>query len=173
MKPINSNSLFDEKTIQYRVAAMGQQISADYRGETITVVSVLKGAFIFTADLVRRIEVPTKVEFIGVTSYVGTESTGVVRITNDLNSDISGQNVLLVEDIIDSGRTIDYLVDNLQARKPKSLKICALLSKPAANKMSRPIDYFGFEISNEFVIGYGLDLDDYYRGLPYIAQLQP
>jgi hypoxanthine phosphoribosyltransferase len=173
MKLIKHVPLFDEKTIQLRVAAMGRQISADYRGDSLTVVSVLKGAFVFTADLIRHIDVPTKIEFIGVTSYEGTQSTGVVRITNDLNSDISGQNILIVEDIIDSGRTMDYLIDNLRSRKPKSLKICTLLSKPAANKMTHPIDYFGFEISNEFVIGYGLDLDDFYRGLPYIAQVQP
>jgi hypoxanthine phosphoribosyltransferase len=171
MKTFKQEPLFDAETIRLRVQSLGQQISADYAGKSLTVVCVLKGAFIFAADLLRSITVPASIDFIGVSSYVGTESTGVVRITTDLNRDISGRDVLLVEDIIDSGRTVDYLIDNLTSRRPKSLKVCTLLSKPDANKMSHPIDYFGFEISGQFVVGYGLDLDEEFRGLPYIAQL--
>ncbi len=172
MKSVTHRPLFDQKIIQMRVTALGQQISADYQGESVTLVSVLKGAFVFTADLIRAIDLPAKVDFIGAKSYQGTSSTGTVKLTQDLQGDIEGENVLLVEDIIDSGRTIDFLVDHLKSRRPKSLKICALLSKPAAHVFSHPIDYFGFEISNEFVIGYGLDLDGYFRGLPYISQVQ-
>jgi hypoxanthine phosphoribosyltransferase len=132
---------------------------------------VLKGAFVFVSDLIRAIELPLAVEFIGVSSYAGTQSTGHVRLTHDLTADIRDRNVLLVEDIIDSGRTLDYLIDILSVRRPKRLAVATLLSKPEMHVMHNRVDYIGFEIAKEFVIGYGLDLDQQYRNLPYIAQV--
>jgi hypoxanthine phosphoribosyltransferase len=164
--------LFDAATLSKRIAEIGKQITADFAGEPVVVVGVLKGSFLFMADLIREIELPMSVEFVGVSSYKGTESTGHVRITHDLNATIQGENVILVEDIIDTGLTIEYLTEMFRARRPKSLKICTLLSKPEAHMMKIDIDYTGFEISKEFVIGYGLDLDGRYRNLPYIAQVQ-
>jgi len=164
--------LFDAKKIEARIKELGKQITKDFAGEKIVVVGVLKGAFMFLADLVRQIELPLTVEFIGVASYTGTKSTGHVRLTHDLARDISGKCVLVVEDIIDTGHTIDYLLDTLQVRGPKTLKVAAFLSKPEAHVMRHTIDYVGFEISKEFVIGYGLDLDQYYRNLPYLGQVK-
>jgi hypoxanthine phosphoribosyltransferase len=166
------NKLFDEQKIAARIREMGKQITKDFAGERIVVVGVLKGAFIFLADLVRQIELPMTVEFIGVASYTGTKSSGHVRLTHDLSRDIAGKSVLLVEDIIDTGHTIDYLLDTLQVRGPKTLKVASFLSKPEAHVMRHTIDYVGFEISKEFVIGYGLDLDQYYRNLPYLGQVK-
>jgi hypoxanthine phosphoribosyltransferase len=163
--------LFDESTIARRIKELGEQITRDYVGEPVLVVSVLKGAFIFTADLVRQIKVPLEVDFIGLSSYEGTQSTGHVRITSDLSSKIEGRHVLLVEDIVDTGKTLDFLRDMFSLRNPKSLRVCALLSKPEAHQMKTPVDYIGFEITREFVIGYGLDLDQRFRELPYIAQV--
>lgn len=172
MKKLNYKPLFTEKVLAKRIAEIGAQMTKDLKGEPVTLITVLKGSFIFAADLIRQIKGDVQIEFIGVSSYAGTESTGNVRITSDLYTDIEGRNVVLVEDIIDTGRTIDYLVEVLTVRKPKSLKICTLLSKPEAHVMHHDIDYVGFEISNEFVVGYGLDLDQEYRGLPFIAQVQ-
>jgi hypoxanthine phosphoribosyltransferase len=154
------------------VRQLGEQITKDLRGEPVVVVGVLKGAFMFTADLVRAIKSPVVIDFIGCASYSGTRSTGTVRITHDLSTDITGKNVILVEDIIDTGRTLDYLIRILKERSPKSLRLCTLLDKPEAREVPVKVDYFGFSISNEFVIGYGLDLDQRYRELPYIAQVQ-
>jgi len=170
-KKIIHKPLFDQMQIATRIQALGKQISEDYKGEPLMVVGVLKGAFIFVADLVRQLSLPVTVDFIGVASYEGTQSTGAVRITNDLSTEIRGRHVLLVEDIVDTGRTVDYLRDTLRLRQPKSLKICAFLSKPEAHVMESHIDYVGFEISKEFVIGYGLDLDQHYRELPYVGQV--
>jgi hypoxanthine phosphoribosyltransferase len=147
-------------------------MSRDLGGEPVIVIGVLKGAFIFTADLVRSIKAPVKIDFIGCSSYSGTKSTGSVRITHDLSTDIAGKNVILVEDIVDTGRTLDYLLRMLAQRNPKSLRLCALLDKPDAREVQVKVDYFGFKIANEFVIGYGLDLDQRYRELPFIAQVQ-
>ena len=163
--------LFDIQQISHRVQELGAQITRDYAGESLVCVGVMKGALIFLADLVRAIELPTTMEFIGVSSYDGTQSTGHVRLTHDLTADIKGKHVLLVEDIIDTGRTIDYLMDVLRVRGPKSIRVASFLSKPEAHVLKTNIDYVGFEISKEFVIGYGLDLDQYYRNLPYVAQV--
>lgn len=171
-KDLSYTPLFDEKKIAARVKELGAQITKDYKGEPIVVVGVLKGAFIFLADLVRAIDAPLSVEFIGVASYSGTASTGSVRLTLDLSADVKDKHVLLVEDIIDTGHTIDYLLDTLAVRGPKSLKVAAFLSKPEAHTMHHKLDYVGFEISREFVIGYGLDLDQYYRNLPYLGQVK-
>jgi hypoxanthine phosphoribosyltransferase len=163
--------LFDEAKLQARIAELGHQITRDFQGEDLIVVGVLKGAFVFLADLIRHIKVPQYIEFIGVSSYKGTESTGHVQITRDLMFDIEGKNVLLVEDIVDTGRTVDFLLDIFRIRKPKSIQVCTLLAKPDKHQMHNPIAYTGFTISNEFVIGYGLDLDGKYRELSHIAQV--
>jgi hypoxanthine phosphoribosyltransferase len=164
--------LYDEFQIKKRIGELGAQITKDLNGEHVIVVAVLKGAFIFAADLVREIKSPVIVDFIGCASYSGTTSTGTVRITHDLSTDISGKNVILVEDIVDTGRTLDYLLRILGERRPKTLRLCALLNKPEAREVQVKVDYHGFSIANEFVIGYGLDLDQRYRELPFIAQVQ-
>jgi hypoxanthine phosphoribosyltransferase len=169
---IKFQPLFDEAAITRRVAELGSRITSDLNGEPVVIVGVLKGAFMFTADLVRAIKAPVIVDFIGCSSYSGTKSTGTVRITHDLSTEIAGKNVILVEDIIDTGRTLDYLLRMLSQRNPKSLRLCALLDKPEAREIDVKVDYFGFKISNEFVIGYGLDLDQRYRELPFIAQVR-
>ena len=169
---VKFKALHDEAEIDKRVKQLGAEITKDLKGEPLVVVSVLKGAFMFTADLVREIKVPVVVDFIGCASYNGTQSTGTVRITQDLSTDITGKNILLVEDIVDTGRTLDYLLRILLQRSPKSIRLCTLLNKPEAREVPVKVDYFGFSISNEFVIGYGLDLDQRYRELPYIAQVQ-
>ncbi|MFY7929109.1 MAG: hypoxanthine phosphoribosyltransferase [Oligoflexus sp.] len=161
MKP-----LIPASKLQERVRELGRIISSDYKGRTLYVVGVLKGSFMFLADLVRSLTIDCQVEFIGVASYEGMHSTGHVRITNDLTLDIEGKDVLLVEDIIDTGTTIDYLLRTFQVRAPRSLKVCCLLSKPEAHQVKIDIDYTGFEIGKEFVIGYGLDLDGRFRNLP-------
>ena len=169
---IKYKPLHDEAEIKKRVQELGARITEDLKGEGVVVVGVLKGAFMFTADLVRAIKAPVIVDFMGCASYSGTKSTGTVRITHDLSTDIAGKNVLLVEDIVDTGRTLDYLLRILSQRGPKSLRLCALLNKPEAREVPINVDYHGFSISNEFVIGYGLDLDQRYRELPFIAQVQ-
>ena len=170
--PLKYAALFDENRIAARIKELGAEITADNAGEPLVCVGVLKGAFIFLADLVRAIDLPVTVEFIGVASYAGTKSTGHVRLTHDLTADIKNKHVLLVEDIIDTGHTIDYLLETLKVRGPKSLKVATFLSKPEAHDMNNRLDYVGFEISKEFVIGYGLDLDQYYRNLPYLGQVK-
>lgn len=170
-KPLKHVPLYSREQIAARVRALGQKITQDLKGEELVVIGVMKGAFIFMADLVREIQLPLTVEFIGVSSYAGTKSTGHVRITHDLSAEIRGKTVLLVEDIVDTGRTIDYLLDVLKLRQPKQVKVVALLSKPEAHVMQATIDYVGFEISREFVIGYGLDYDQYWRELPMLAQV--
>jgi hypoxanthine phosphoribosyltransferase len=171
LEKLKTRPLIDEATLQTRIAELGKKITADFRGETVTIIGVLKGSFIFLADLVRKIDLSTRIEFIGVSSYHGTESSGHVRITQDLTTEVKGKNIIVVEDIVDTGLTMDYLISTLRVREPKSLKICTLLSKPEAHMMKTQLDYIGFEISNEFVIGYGLDLDGEYRNVPYIAQV--
>jgi hypoxanthine phosphoribosyltransferase len=169
---IRFKPLYDESQIKKRIVELGAQITKDLDGELVVVVGVLRGAFIFTADLVREIKVPVVVDFIGCASYSGTKSTGTVRITHDLATDIAGKNVILVEDIVDTGRTLDYLLRILAERRPKTLRLCTLLNKPEAREVPVSVDYQGFSIANEFVIGYGLDLDQRFRELPFIAQVQ-
>ena len=172
MQDLKYRTLLSEERIAARLKELGGQVSRDMDGEPLICVGVLKGAFIFLADLIRQIESPVEVEFIGVASYEGTESTGHVRLTHDLAADIADRHVLIVEDIIDTGRTVDYLIDVLQVRGPKSLRVATFLSKPECHEMKHRIDYVGFEISKEFVIGYGLDLNQRYRNLPYLGQVQ-
>jgi hypoxanthine phosphoribosyltransferase len=161
--------LIPEEDLRVRVAAMGAEITRDYQGKALVLIGVLKGSFIFLADLVRAIELPLLVDFIGITSYQGTRSTGVVQITSDLTRPIEGKHVLLVEDIVDTGLTMRYLLDNLATRKPESVRIAALLEKPARAQVKIPVDYRGFVIGDQFVVGYGLDWDGKLRNLPYVG----
>jgi len=166
--------LITHEELQRRVAELAAQISADYDERNPLLVCVLKGGFVFLADLTRLLTVRHCVDFMAVSSYgKATESTGVVRILKDLDSDITARHVLIVEDIIDTGRTIAYLLENLRVRQPASLRVCTLLSKPSRREIELPIDYLGFEIPNEFVIGYGLDYAENYRNLPFIGVLKP
>lgn len=163
--------LIDSETLQKRVAELGAQISADYQGEELLLICILRGAVPFLVDLSRHITIPHMMDFMAVSSYgVGKrESTGSARVTLDLQMDIHHYNVLLVEDIVDSGHTIAAVLQMLGTRQPKSLKVCALLDKPERREAHVPIDYLGFSIPNKFVYGYGLDLDEYHRNLPFVG----
>lgn len=164
--------LLSAETIAARVRELAARITADYAGEEIAVVSVLAGSFVFCADLVRAIDLPLSVDFLGVRSYGDeTSSSGVVRITHDLTRPISGKHVLLVEDIVDTGLTVRFLMDMFRTRSPKSVRLASLLHKPARARTTVPIDYLGFTIEDVFVVGYGLDAAQLYRNLPYIGFL--
>ena len=164
--------LIDEDRLQARIRELGRELSEDYAGRELLLVGVLKGAVFFMADLMRHITVPCEVDFMAISSYgASTDSSGVVRILKDLDINIEGRDVLVVEDIIDSGLTLSYLMRNLEAREPASLEICALLTKPDRREMDVPVRYIGFEIPDRFVIGYGLDFAERYRNLPYVAVL--
>lgn len=165
--------LFTEEEIAEKVKELGQQISKDYSGENLTVVGILKGSNIFMGDLIRKIDIPLSIDFMVVSSYgQSTESSGVVKVLKDLEYSIEGKNILIIEDIIDTGLTLDYLKENLLRRKPKSLKICTLLDKPARRKVDLKVDYIGFEIPDAFIVGYGIDYAERYRNLPYVAVLK-
>ena len=166
--------LVDEETLQARVKELGQIISAEYEEGDLVLICVLKGGVAFLTDLMRHVNVPHEIDFLAISSYGAgqRESTGAVRLIMDLKADIAGRDVLIVEDIVDSGRTMQYLLRTLGARNPSSLRICTLLSKPSRREVDVPLDYIGFEIPNEFVLGYGLDLDEKYRNLPYVAVLK-
>lgn len=164
------NVLISEERLRERIQELGAQVRAEYGDETITVIGILKGSFLFMADLVRAIPGDVRIEFLGVSSYHGgTSSSGVVRITQDLKHSIEGQHCLLVEDIVDTGLTIDYLTRMLQVRGPRSLKVASLLDKPSNREVEVAVDYVGFTIPNEFVVGYGLDLGELYRNLPFVG----
>ena len=170
-KELIQKVLIDEVTLQNRIAELGAQISKDYAGEDLLLVCILRGGVLFLTDLMRQITLPHQIDFMAVSSYgIGArESTGHVRINYDLSSDINNRNVLLVEDIIDSGFTLKTVIDLLATRRPKSLRICTLLDKVEKRETNISIAYSGFKIPDEFVFGYGLDLDEYYRELPFIA----
>jgi hypoxanthine phosphoribosyltransferase len=164
--------LVDQDALAERIAELGDEISEDYDGRDLLLVGVLKGAVFFMADLMRHLRVHCEVDFMAISSYgAATDSSGVVRILKDLDINIRDRNVLVVEDIIDSGLTLSYLVRNLSAREPASLEICALLTKPSRREIEVPVRYVGFEIPNRFVIGYGLDFAERYRNLPYVGVL--
>jgi len=166
--------LIDDDRLQDRIAELGSEISADYAGRDLLLVGVLKGAVFFMADLMRRLTMPCEIDFMAISSYgAATDSSGVVRILKDLDINIEGRNVLVVEDIIDSGLTLSYLVRSLRAREPASLDVCALLTKPQRRENDVDVRYVGFEIPNRFVVGYGLDFAERYRNLPYVAVLHP
>ena len=167
--------LLSEDQIQAKVRELGARISADYAGRQLTLVSVLKGSLPFMADLMRSISVPVRIDLMEVSSYGGssTESSGLVRILKDLSASIAGEEVLLVEDIIDTGLTLNYLVRYLRGKNPASLRICTLLDKPARRLVEIPVDYTGFTIDDRFVVGYGLDFGEFYRNLRYVGVLRP
>ena len=166
--------LIEEDALQARISELGQEISKAYEGRDLLLVGVLKGAVFFMADLMRELTVPCEIDFMAISSYgAATDSSGVVRILKDLDVNIAGRDVLVVEDIIDSGLTLSYLMRSLRARKPASLEICALLTKPDRREIEVPVRFVGFEIPNRFVIGYGLDFAERYRNLPYVAVLHP
>jgi hypoxanthine phosphoribosyltransferase len=160
--------------LRERVRAMGEEIAAAYEDRDLLLIGVLKGAVFFLADLMRAIDLPCEVDFMAVSSYgSATESSGVVRILKDLDASIEGRDVLIVEDIVDSGLTLQYLMRNLGARGPRTLEVCSLLTKPERRKVDLPVRWVGFEIPDRFVIGYGLDFAERYRNLPYVAALVP
>jgi hypoxanthine phosphoribosyltransferase len=166
--------LFSAETIASRVKELGQEITRDYEGKELVLVGVLKGSYAFTADLARAIaSMHVRIDFLGLASYGDeTTSSGVVQITSDLTRPVEGQHVLVVEDIVDTGLTMDYLMDNLRTRHPSSVKLCSLLHKPSRQKKAVPIDYLGFTIEDLFVVGYGLDYAQRYRNLPFIGVLE-
>ena len=166
--------LIEEDAVAARVAELGADVSTDYADKDLLLVGVLKGAVFFMADLMRQLTIPCEVDFMAISSYgAATDSSGVVRILKDLDINIEGREVLVVEDIIDSGLTLSYLMRMLESRNPASLEVCALLTKPARREIDVRVRYTGFEIPNEFVIGYGLDFGERYRNLPYVAVLDP
>ncbi|MEZ4517588.1 MAG: hypoxanthine phosphoribosyltransferase [Chloroflexota bacterium] len=167
--------LLDQETLATRIAELGQQISADYADyDDLLLVCVLKGGFMFLADLTRALARPHSLDFMGISSYGrGTSSSGAVQIIMDLKAPIEDRHVLIVEDIIDSGRTLEYMRRNLMTRSPASIRICTLLNKPARREIDVEVDYIGFDIPDEFVVGFGLDFDELYRNLPFIAVLKP
>jgi hypoxanthine phosphoribosyltransferase len=165
--------LVSAEEVQRRVAELGEQISRDYAGRSLLLIGVLKGAVFFLSDLMRFIEIPVEVDFMAVASYgSATDSSGVVRILKDLDASIEDRDVLIVEDIVDSGLTLQYLMRNLGSRNPRTLEVCALLTKPERRKVDLPTRYVGFEIPNRFVVGYGLDYAERHRNLPFVAVLE-
>lgn len=162
--------LIDAETLQTRIAEMGARITRDYQGRQLVLVAVLKGSFMFLADLCRAIDLPVELDFLGLSSYGDSEETsGVVQVTQDLTRPVAGKHVLVVEDIIDTGLTMGYLLENLATRHPASVKVATLLSKPARRRLEAQMDYVGFEIEDRFVIGYGLDYQSKLRNLPFIG----
>ena len=167
--------MLTEEQIQTRIAELGKILSEDYRDKDPVIIGVLKGVVVFYADMVRKITVPCQMDFMWISSYEGTESTGSVVVKRDIGTDIKGRHVLILEDIFDTGNSLSFVHDHLMAKEPASLKICTLLDKPERRKpgVTLQADYVGFTIPNEFVVGYGLDYDEYYRNLPYIGIMKP
>lgn len=166
--------LVSEQQLKDKVAQLGAQISQDYAGKDLVLVSILKGAVVFMADLMRAVTIPCSIDFMVVSSYgAGTTTTGLVKIIKDLDSDLSGKDVLIVEDILDTGVTLSNLVPMLKMRDPNSVRICAILDKPSRRRADIQADYIGFQVPDEFVVGYGLDYDEKYRNLPYVGVLKP
>jgi hypoxanthine phosphoribosyltransferase len=174
INPDIENILIAEDEIQAKVSLMGKQISEDYRGEDLLLVGVLKGAFVMMADIARSISIPAEFDFMAVSSYgSSTKTSGVVRILKDLDLDLADRNVLIIEDIVDSGLTLSYLMRNLKQRRPRRLDVCALMTKPEVQEVDLDIRYHGFAIPPTFVVGYGLDYRQRYRNLPYVGTLKP
>ena len=164
--------LIDEARILKRAEEIGAQITEDYRGEELVLIGILRGAVMWMSDIMKRIDGDVSIDFMAVSSYgAATKSSGIVRINKDLDSDIDGKHVIIVEDIIDSGTTLEYLINYLNAHSPKSIKTCALLDKPGGRRVKLDADYVGFTVDDKFIIGYGLDYDQKYRQLPYISWL--
>lgn len=174
MHPDIAKILLDEQTIQAKVRELAGRLSEDYKGKSPVLICILKGAFMFTADLMRQMTIPARVDFMAISSYGNrARSSGVVQILKDLDSSIEGEHVVVVEDIIDSGLTLNYLRENLLSRRPASLRTCVLLDKPSRREVPYTPDYVGFQVPDEFVVGYGLDYAGLYRHLPYIGVLKP
>jgi hypoxanthine phosphoribosyltransferase len=166
-------TMLSAEQIAARVKELGAQITAEYKDKNLVLVVVLKGSFIFASDLCRAIDGPLRIDFLGVRSYgEGTETSGVVQITQDLSKPIAGEDVLIVEDIVDTGLTIAHLMDLFRTRSPRSVKVCALLHKPARSRVAVDVNYLGFTIEDKFVVGYGLDFGEKYRNLPYIGLVE-
>ncbi len=163
--------LLSQAQIAARVRELGAQLTRDYAGRELVLVCVLKGSFVFAADLARAIDLPLRIDFLGVRSYEGSETTGVVQITQDLSRPIEGEHVLLVEDIVDTGLTVNHLIELLRTRGPGSVRVCALLHKPSRARVDVPLDYVGFTVADQFLVGYGLDFSERYRNLPHVAVL--
>lgn len=173
MKDCIKSILIDEEALQLKIKELGEQITKDYQGKDLLVICILKGAVMFVSDLIKRIDLPLEIDFMAISSYGNsTKSSGIVRIIKDLNEEIKGKHILIVEDIIDSGLTLSYLIDNLKSREPASVAICTLLDKPDNRKTDIDIVYTGFVVPDEFVVGYGLDYAEKYRNLPFIAVLK-
>lgn len=167
------STLIGQEELRKRIGELAKEISRDYEGRDLLLIGVLKGSFMFLADLSRELDYKVAIDFMGTSSYgASTQSSGEVRITKDLEQSVLGRHVLLVEDIVDTGLTLRYLVDTLRARQPASLKVCALLDKPARRRVRVSLDYYGFIIPNAFVVGYGLDYEEKYRGLPFVGVLE-
>jgi hypoxanthine phosphoribosyltransferase len=164
--------LVSEEQIQARVVELGRRISEDYQGHELLLIGLLRGAIVFLSDLMRAIDTPVRLDFIGISSYGANTESGAVRLVMDLETDIAGRHVLVVEDIVDTGKTLSYLVENLKARQPASLRVCALLDKPDRRQVPIQVDYVGFEIPDKFVVGYGLDFAEGYRNLPFVGVLK-
>ncbi len=165
--------LYDEEKLKEIVSGLAKKINEDYKGKDLVVISVLKGSFIFASDLVRLVDLPIKLEFMVVSSYEGTESTGKISIIKDVNVTLKDKHVLLIEDIFDTGRTLSYLVEHIKEKGALSTEVCTLFYKPARQKVSVPLKYVGAEIPDEFIVGYGLDYNEIYRNLPYVGILNP
>ena len=171
---MNVKTLFSEQQIKERIKVIADKINTDYgTQEPLVVLIVLNGAFIFAADLVRGLNMPTEIETIRLKSYEGTNSTGVVKLLTPLSGGVENKHVLIIEDIVETGKTLEFLMENLKEKKVKSIRICTLLNKPDSHEVKMDIDYIGFDIGKNFVIGYGLDLDGQYRNIPFIAELLP
>jgi hypoxanthine phosphoribosyltransferase len=169
-----AETLIGTEELQAKVTDLGRQISEDYRGRNPLLICLLRGAVVFLSDLIRSTDIPLEMDFMAIYSYGdSTESSGVVRLMMDLKSNITGRDVLIVEDIVDTGRTLAYILDNLRTRRPADVKVCVLLSKPSRREASVEVDYLGFEIPDKFVVGYGLDYAENYRNLPFIGVLKP
>ncbi|MEO0123449.1 MAG: hypoxanthine phosphoribosyltransferase [candidate division WOR-3 bacterium] len=163
------NILIKEEDIRKRIKEIGLEINNDYKNKNPILIGVLKGAFVFLADLLRELNIPVEIDFLGISSYTGTKSSGVVRITQDLSLNIEDRDIILIEDIVDSGRTLDYIINNLRTRKPRSIAVCTLLNKKDARVIEVPLTYIGFNIPKVFVVGYGLDYENKFRNLKYIG----
>jgi len=167
-----SEILLTREQIEKRIKEIASEITRDYEGKDIFLIGILKGCFVFLSDLVKNIKLDTNIDFMMVSSYEGRQSSGIVRILLDLRQPIEGKDVIVVEDIVDTGLTINYLLKTLKTRKPKSIEVCTLLNKPSCRKVNVTLKYVGFDIPNKFVVGYGLDYNEYYRNLPYIGVLK-
>ncbi|MEO0129480.1 MAG: hypoxanthine phosphoribosyltransferase [candidate division WOR-3 bacterium] len=163
------NILIKEEDIRKRIKEIGLEINNDYKNKNPILIGVLKGSFVFLADLLRELNIPVEIDFLGISSYTGTKSSGVVRITQDLSLNIEDRDIILIEDIVDSGRTLDYIINNLKTRKPRSIAVCTLLNKKDARVIEVPLTYIGFNIPKVFVVGYGLDYENKFRNLKYIG----